>query len=229
MAPRANTIERVLGVGRTLHALEHARAAVLEGNVEVGQDATLGHQRHDLVDVRIRIHVVHADPDPETAQASCKLDEARFDFAATPTRLGITQVRAVGTGVLRYHQQLAHTGFDEAFGFTQYIVDAATRELAAQIGNDAETALVVAAFGNFEIRIMSRREPDTLRRHEIDEGVVLGRQMLVHRRDDVVVGVRPRYFEHTRMSVEDALRIGTETAGDDDLAVLLDGFADGIE
>ncbi len=63
--PAVNALERVLGVRRTLHELEHARAAVLERDVEVRQDLAVGHQRDHVVDVRVRVHVVHAHPHAE--------------------------------------------------------------------------------------------------------------------------------------------------------------------
>ncbi len=64
-APPVDAFERVLGVRRTLHQLQHARTAVLERDVEVRQDPAVGHQRDHVVDVRIRVHVVQAHPGTE--------------------------------------------------------------------------------------------------------------------------------------------------------------------
>ena len=76
---------------------------------------------------------------------------------------------------------------------------------------------------------MPRREADALRRHEVDERIVLRRQVFVHRADDIFVGVRPRDLQHLRMPLENPLGPRAETAGDDDLAVLLERLADRIE
>lgn len=76
---------------------------------------------------------------------------------------------------------------------------------------------------------MLRRQSDTLRRNEIDEWIMLGRQVLVHRGQDVLVGVRTRHFEHTRMAIENPLRICTEATRDDHLAVLFQRLTDRLE
>jgi hypothetical protein len=68
-APGAMRVEHVLGAGRALHQLEDARAGVLEGHVEVGQDLALGHQRDEVVDAGIGIDVVQAHPDAELPSA----------------------------------------------------------------------------------------------------------------------------------------------------------------
>ena len=76
---------------------------------------------------------------------------------------------------------------------------------------------------------MPRREPDALRRHEIEEGIVLGRQVLVHGADHIFIGVRAGDLQHLGMALEDALGPRAQAAGDDDLAVVLQRLADGVE
>jgi len=76
---------------------------------------------------------------------------------------------------------------------------------------------------------VARREADALRRHQIDEGIVLRRQVLVHRAHHIFIGVRARDLEHLGMPLEDFLRPRAEAAGDDDLAVHLECLADRIE
>ena len=76
---------------------------------------------------------------------------------------------------------------------------------------------------------MPRREADALRRHEIEEGIVFGRQMLVHRADHFFIGVRAGDLQHLGMPLEDALGPRAQAAGDDDLAVVLQRLADGVE
>src|SRR5207248_1548158 len=58
LAPRANAGEGVFRMRRAAHTLEHARAAVLERHVEIGQYAPLFHERDDVVDVRVGINIV---------------------------------------------------------------------------------------------------------------------------------------------------------------------------
>jgi hypothetical protein len=64
---------------------------------------------------------------------------------------------------------------------------------------------------------------------EIYERIVLRRQMLVHRAHHFFIGVRAGHLEHLGMTLEDALGPGAEASGDDDLAVLLQRLADGVE
>ena len=106
---------------------------------------------------------------------------------------------------------------------------AAAAMAAAHPRDDAEAALVVAAFRDLEIRVVARRQPDALRRHEVDEGIVLRRQVLVHGADDVLVGMRSRDLEHARMALEDALGSRAEAARHDNAAVLAQCLADGRE
>ena len=55
------------------------------------------------------------------------------------------------------------------------------------------------------------------------------RQVLVHRADHVLVGVRTGDLQYARMALEDALGSCAEAAGDDHAAVVLQRLADGIE
>ena len=76
---------------------------------------------------------------------------------------------------------------------------------------------------------MSRRQPYALRRHQVEEGIVLWRQVLVNRIQHVLVRVRAGNFQHARVAFEDPLRLGAEAARHDHAAVLLERLADGIE
>ena len=76
---------------------------------------------------------------------------------------------------------------------------------------------------------MARREADALRRHQVDERIVFRRQVLVHRVHHIFIGLRTGDLQHSRMPIENLLRPRAETAGDDDLAVLLQRFADRVE
>ena len=51
----------------------------------------------------------------------------------------------------------------------------------------------------------------------------------MHRAHHIFIGVRAGDFQHPRMPLEDPLGPRAEAAGDDDLAVLLQRLADGVE
>ena len=189
---RVDALERVLGVRRALHELEHARAAVLERDVEVRQHLAVGHQRNHVVDVRVRVHVVQAHPRAERSERTREVDELRLHRLAAPEARGVLEVGAVRARVLRDHQQFLHAGLHQALGLEHHLADRAAREVAAHRRDDAERAAVIAALGNLEVRIVPRREPDALRRHEVDERIVQRRQLLVHGLHDFLVRVRAR-------------------------------------
>ena len=68
-------------------------------------------------------------------------------------------------------------------------------------------------------------------RHEIDERIVRLRQMRVHGCHHLVRRVRAGDGEHLRVRFADeaAAFLGAQAAGDDDLAVLVQRFADRVE
>jgi hypothetical protein len=216
-------------MSRPPHALQHARAAVLEGDVEIREHAPLRHQRNHGIHVRVRVNIMQTHPRAERTEPARKIDEARLVRFIAPRRGRVAQVRSIRARVLRDDEQLFHAGLHQALAFSQYLVDRAAGELAAHRGDDAEAALVVAALGDLQVRVVARREPDALRRHEVDEGLVLRRQMLVNRGNDFLVRMRPGDLQHARMPFQDALRLRAQAAGDDDAPVLLQRFTDRIE
>ena len=88
---------------------------------------------------------------------------------------------------------------------------------------------MVAAFGNLQIRVMARGEFDSLRRNQIDIGVVRLRQVLVHRLHHAFGVVRAGDREHRGMHLGDDALFRAEAASDHHFAVLGERFADGIE
>ena len=229
LAPAPDALERVLGVGRALHQLQHARAAVLERNVQVRQDLAVRHQRDHVVDVRVRVDIVHAHPRAERAERAREVDELRLDGLAAPEAGRVLEVGAVGAGVLRDHQQFLHAGLHQALGLEHHVADRPAGEVAAHRRDDAEGAAVIAALGNLQVGVVPRREADALRRHQVDERVVQRRQLLVHGLHDFFVRVRAGHLEHRRVTVGDRLGPGAEAAGDDHLAVARQRLADRIE
>ena len=63
----------------------------------------------------------------------------------------------------------------------------------------------------------------------LDEGIVRLRQVRVHRAHHLVGGVRAGDGQHPRVRLADDVALGAEAAGDDDLAVLGERLADGVE
>ncbi len=61
-APLLDPLQHLVLIARTLHRLQDLRARMLEGDVEIGKDQAIRHQRDDVVDMRIGIDVVEARP-----------------------------------------------------------------------------------------------------------------------------------------------------------------------
>ena len=95
--------------------------------------------------------------------------------------------------------------------------------------DDAEGAAVVAAFRNFQIGVMARREFHALFRHEIEEGIMRRRRGAMHRLDDALIVLRLGDRENVREFGENVGRIGAHAAGHDDLAVLLQPRLDRLQ
>ena len=88
---------------------------------------------------------------------------------------------------------------------------------------------MVAALGNLQVRVMSRGQFDTLRRHQIHERIVRPREMGVDRRHDVLAGVRSGHRQHARMQVAHYVALRTQTAGHDHPAVFGQRLADDLQ
>ena len=67
------------------------------------------------------------------------------------------EIFAVAGGVLADERDLARAAGDEGFGFGDDGLETPGAELAAQVGNDAEAAGVVAALGDFDVGRRARR------------------------------------------------------------------------
>ena len=76
---------------------------------------------------------------------------------------------------------------------------------------------------------MPRRQAHALRRHQVHERVVLGRQVLVHGGDDFFVGLRTGDLEDRGVPLGDLLGPRAEAAGHDHAAVPGERLADGVE
>src|SRR6185503_5387925 len=76
---------------------------------------------------------------------------------------------------------------------------------------------------------MPWRELDTLRRDQVEERIVLRRGRAVHGGEHALVLLWTGDGEHVREAFGNFLGLRTHAAGDDDLAVLGERGADGIE
>src|SRR5690606_36475727 len=154
---------------------------------------------------------------------------ARATRRAPPLPFRITQVHAIGAGVLRDDQQLAHTAPYQALGLPQYLVHRSRYQVPAQRRDDAEGASVIAAFGNLQVRVVLRRKLDAGIGHQAGEGIVPWRQRLVHGLEHADVVLWPADRQHAGVRFPDQVGTLAQAAGDDDLAILGDGLADGLE
>lgn len=118
---------------------------MLERNIEVREDLPLSHQRNNAVHHRVRVHVVEADPETETAQAQRRGPQDAYARGGARERELIAEVGTVGRRVLRDHHDFLHAVFLQAPGFAHDGVHRAGVKLAAELRNDAERAVIVAA------------------------------------------------------------------------------------
>ena len=200
---------------------------MLERNVEVGQDAPVGHHRNDFVHVGVRVDVVQAHPDAILGQCFAKLGHAGADRPALVKPGAELDVDAVGARVLGNHEQLAHAGRHEAGGLVQHIAHWPADEIATQRGNNAEAAAVVAAFGNLQVGVVPGGELHALWRHQVGERIVGqgGRGGLVHGAYDLLVLLRAGDGEHARVHGANRFFVAAHASRDDDAAVLGQRFA----
>ena len=145
---------------------------MLERDVEIGKDLAVGHQRNDVVDMRVGIDVVHPHPHAELAERLREIEEFGAHLAVLPRARRIFDVDAVGRRVLRDDQQFLDAGGDQPLRLAQHVGRRARHEVAAQFRNDAEAAAVVAALGNLQIGVVPRRQLDAFRRHQIEKRIV---------------------------------------------------------
>ena len=117
---------------------------MLEGNIEIGQHEAFGHERDDVVNMGVRVDVMEADPCAELAEFAGEIDEFGADLAIFPLACGIFDVETVGGRVLRDDEEFLDASIDEFFRFAEHITDGAGDEIAAQFGDDAERAAIVA-------------------------------------------------------------------------------------
>jgi hypothetical protein len=138
----------------------------------------------------------------------------------------VAQIDAIGAGVLRDDEQFAGAGRNQLFRLAQAGIDPAAGEPAAQAGDDAEAARMVAALGNLEVAVVPGRQLDIGLRDQIDEGALAWRGMGVDRGDHLLILVRAGDREHLRMRGADRLGVLAHASRHDHPAVLGNRLAD---
>jgi len=160
-----------------------------------------------------------------------ELGHAGLHRATLPEAGAVPHVHAIGAGVLRDHEELAHACGEQPLRLGEHLAERARHEVAAHRWDDAKRAAVVAALADLQVRVVARRELDALQRNQVDERVVGSRQVPVHRGHHLGGRVGPGDREHLRVGVADqcAVALRAEAPGDDHLAVGGQRLADRLE
>jgi hypothetical protein len=124
--------------------LQDIGRGVLEGHVEIFADVVVARDGfEELAGDAVGIGVEEAEP-AEVGDAGELVEECgEAVFEA--------EVFAVAGGVLADEGDFANAAGDELLGFGDDGLEAAGTEFAAQVGDDAEGAGVVAALGDFDV------------------------------------------------------------------------------
>ena len=162
LAPGFYAGQRVFRGRRPLHQLENFSAAVLEGDIQVRQQFSLGHEWNDLVDMRVGVNIVQPDPHAEFSQPFGQAFEITGHQPVAPEITAVLQIHAICGGILRYHQQFPDAGRNQLFSLAQNFARMAADQPPPHGGDNAEGAFMVAAFRYFQIGIVSRRQLDAL-------------------------------------------------------------------
>ena len=125
------------------------------------------------------------------------------------------------------HQKFADAIFNQLFRFLQHRVGGSADKSSSHVGDNAELALVVAAFGNFQIAEVARRKADARRRQKIDERVGAGRDSIMDSIQHLFILVRPGDGQNARMSARYIFRLCPETSGDNHAPVFVQSFPNG--
>src|ERR1022692_3763069 len=123
---------------------------MLQGNVDVGADVVVGgddfkQAARNFVGIRVE----EANPAQvfDGGQLFQKQGEAIFQ----------AEIFTVAGGVLSDQGDFADARPRQSLGFGNHRFETARAELAAQLGNDAKTAGMIAAFGDFDVGGGARR------------------------------------------------------------------------
>src|SRR6185503_9852249 len=96
---------------------------------------------------------VEAHPSAERPERLGESHEPRVALLSAPRAFGVAEIEPIGARVLRDHKQLLDAGGDQLLGLAHHLPKRPALEAAAQRGNDAEAAGIVAALGNLQIGV----------------------------------------------------------------------------
>ena len=108
-------------------------------------------------------------PDAEFPQRGGEIEEPRPHVAIAPAARRILEIDPVGGRILRDDEQFLDAGSSEPLSLAQDIGRRPRDEIAAQARDDAEGATIIAALRNLQIRIVARRQLDSVGRHQVEE------------------------------------------------------------
>ena len=168
-------------------------------------------------------------PDAEGRKLAAEVDESGPHLPAAEPAGGVAEVDPIGRGVLRDDQQLLDPGPHQPLRLGENAGGRTRYQIAPERGDDAEAAAVVAAFGNFQIGIVPWRQSQSLRRHQVELGIMGRRHHLVDGRHHLLIGLGTGHRQHRGMGGADLVGIAAHAAGDDHPAVLGDRLADRLE
>ena len=83
-------------------------------------------------------------PDAEFAEFAGEIEKFRPHLAVLPWARRVFEIDAIGRGVLRNDQQFLDAGGHQPFGLAQHVGGRPRDQIAAQFGDDAEGAAIVA-------------------------------------------------------------------------------------
>ncbi len=196
--------------------------------------------------MRVGVDVVQPDPGAmrlgQRRQRLAQLGQARLHRLAVPEAGAVLDVDAVGAGVLADDEQLLDAALEQRARLVQHVADRPRDEVAAQAGDDAERAAVVAAFADLQVGVVLRGQLDARTldesRHQVDEGVVRLGHVPVHGVHHLLGRVRPGHGQHLGVDLPDQIAaacarvlstLGAQAAGHDDAAVLGQRLADRVQ
>ena len=220
-APLGDALERAIGRSGPAHQFQNPRHTVLHRNIEVRQHQTIRHQRQQLVDVRIWIHVVQTNP---RNRRPSSLHNAIMSLRnGRPSQKSVRYLRSSPYALVSWEMTSNSLTPDRArpaaSSRTSPILTRA--KFAAQRRNDAERTLVIAPLRDLQIGVVSRREFDTHGRDQINEGVARRlRDGIVHRLHDRFVCCGSGDGQDIRKLIADQVRARAKAARDDDASVL---------
>ena len=89
---------------------------------------------------------------------------------------------------------------------------------------------MVAAFGNFQVGVVARRQLHALFRHQAQERVVLWfGDVVMNMFQHLLVAVRACDLKHFRVHFADLIHLRAQAAGDNHFAVFRQGFTNGFQ